>query len=431
MGITEKEKRVLNAVDKATDEIFDFAKQAQKKPELGYKETETGKLVQKELEKMGITCQTGLALTGVRGRIGTEGGFHVCVIGEMDAVLNSGHPDADAKTGAIHACGHHGQLAAMLGAAYGFAKTGIIEKLGGAVDFFAVPAEEYIDLDYRRRLKKDGKIRFLSGKQQLIYEGAFDDVDAVIMVHAQPDMPEAGVCVHGKNLGFVEKQITFRGVPAHAGEPFNGINALNAAALAILGIHANREKFRDEDKIRIHPIITKGGDAVNIVPSEVCMDSYVRGANMEAIKKASADTDRAIYGAAQIVGAAAEIKTTAGYLPLIQDRTLGEVFCGAARELLPEDRIFEDIDSVGSSDIGDLSRLLPCIQPTVGGYRGALHSDEFCVADAKAAYIVPAKIIALTVMRLLENNAEIGREVKRQFRPSMTKEEYINNLENI
>jgi metal-dependent amidase/aminoacylase/carboxypeptidase family protein len=97
------------------------------------------------------------------------------------------------------------------------------------------------------------------------------------------------------------------------------VNALNAAALAILGMHANRERFHEEDKIKVHPIITKGGDVVNSVPDNVVMDCYVRGATMEAIKNASADTDRAVMGAAQMVGAQAEIHTEMGYLPFCRD----------------------------------------------------------------------------------------------------------------
>ena len=94
--------------------------------------------------------------------------------------------------------------------------------------------------------------------------------------------------------------MTFKGKAVHASKPYDGINALNAAALAIIGMHVNRERFREEDKIKVHPIITKGGDVVNSVPDNVVIDCYVRGATMEAIKNASADTDRAVKGAAQM-----------------------------------------------------------------------------------------------------------------------------------
>ena len=249
-----------------------------------------------------------------------------------------------------------------------------------------------------------------------------------MMVHAQGNAPEAASYVHGSNMGFFGKTVTFRGKAVHASTPFDGINALNAAALAILGIHANRETFREEDKIRIHPIITKGGDVVNSVPDEVCMDSYIRGTNMPAIERASECADHAICGAAQMVGATVEIETSCGYMPLKQDRNFGEIFKEVSAEFLPADKIYEDVDVIGSTDVGDLSHLLPVIQPSVGGFEGILHSTDFHITDENAAYIIPAKIMAITAVRMLENGAALGKKIKEAFTPLMTKEEYINTL---
>lgn len=428
MELTKRMQAAVKAIDEKAEAIVQFGNQIWATPELGYKEKKTGERVREEFERIGLSTESGMALTGLRAKTGNGKGFHICIIGEMDAVLCGGHSAADTATGAAHACGHNAQLAAMMGAAWGLMSEGVMDGLDGTVSFFAVPAEEYIDLDYRRSLRKEGKIRFFGGKQQLIYEGVFDDVDIAMMVHAQPDSPQPCVFVHGGSLGFLEKQITFHGHAVHASEPFDGINALNAAALAILGIHANREHFREEDKIRIHPIITKGGDAVNVVPAEVCMDSYVRGASMPAILAASQDTDRAINGAAQMVGAAAEISTAAGYLPLIQDRLLGEVFRDAATCFISEEQIYTGIDMVGSTDMGDLSHLIPCIQPTVGGFSGMLHGENFCVSNPETAYILPAKILALTVLSLLENQAEKAKQITRSFCPKMTKAEYLQKL---
>ena len=344
-------------------------------PELGYKEVKTSTKICEIFDAYDIPYETGFGITGVKATLeGNGDGPHICIIGELDAVPCVAHPLVDKESGAAHACGHGAQLTNMIGAAIGIKQSGVMEKLPGKISFFAVPAEEYIDLDFRRGLREEGKIKYFGGKQQLVYEGAFDDIDIVMMVHAQPNTPDASVFLHGGSLGFVEKQITFKGKAAHAAYPFTGVNALNAAALAILGMHTNRERFREEDRIRVHPIITKGGDVVNTVPDEVCMDSYVRGANFVAIKNASADTDRAIHGAAAMVGAEAEVKTTTGYFPLQQDRNLGNLFGEMAKDLVPETNIFSGIDMVGSSDIGDISQLMPTIQPMVGGFDGALHS---------------------------------------------------------
>lgn len=412
MELSNIEKKVLEAIERHAEDICAWGEKIWKMPELGYKEFETSRVVCEELEKMGIPCTKGHAITGVKGVLKGKGNFNVAVLGELDAVVCKAHPAANLETGAVHACGHHAQLAAMLGVAVGFADSGVMDELAGNVVFLATPAEEYIDLDYRRSLQQEGKIQFFGGKQQLIQEGMFQDVDVAMMVHAQPDTPQAAVYVHGSSLGFVEKKITFRGRAAHASEPYKGVNALNAAALAILGMHANRERFREEDKIRVHPIITKGGDVVNSVPDEVCMDSYVRGSSMEAIQRASEDTDRAIQGAAQMVGTEADIQTVPGYAPLKQNYALGELFREVAELFIDQEQMYSGIDMVGSTDIGDLSHILPCIQPTVGGFTGELHSKEFQVADPYTAYVLPAKMMALTVVRLLEEDGRGIQAVK-------------------
>ena len=409
MELSDMEKKVIDAIDQRAEDICAWGEKLLGMPELGYKEYATSQVIREELEKLGIVCSGEHAVTGVQGMLKGNSDFNIAVLGELDAVVCKAHPAADSETGAAHACGHHAQMAAMLGVAAGLADSGVMEELAGTVVFMATPAEEYIDLDYRRGLQQQGKIQYFGGKQQLIREGAFQDVDAVMMVHAQPNTPQAGVYVHGSSLGFVEKQITFRGRAAHASEPHKGVNALNAAALAILGMHANRERFREEDKIRVHPIITRGGDVVNSVPDEVCMDSYVRGASMEAILRASEDTDRAIQGAAGMVGATAEIQTVQGYAPLKQNYILGEIFREVSEMFVPKEHIHTGIDMVGSSDIGDVSHILPCIQPTVGGFEGELHSKEFKVTDPYTAYVLPAKLMALTVVRLL---ADGGRRIQ-------------------
>lgn len=198
-----------------------------------------------------------------------------------------------------------------------------------------------------------------------------------MMLHAQGDEKEAKLYVRGHNLGFTAKTITFRGKAVHGSTPFDGVNALNAAALAILGIHANRETFREEDRIRIHPIITKGGDAVNSVPDEVCIDTYVRGASYAAIQKGNAAVERASKGAAAIIGAEVSFENIPGYLPLKESAELSEIFERNAAELIGRENIIYGREITGSSDIGDLSCIIPVIQPSIGGFAGALHSKEF------------------------------------------------------
>jgi len=429
MSLSALENRVIEAIDKNSEKIISIGKSILKNPELGYKEFETSSLVKKYFEELGLDVTDNIAYTGVKGQLGNKKDFNVALIGELDSVVCFEHPDASFPSGAAHACGHHAQLANMLGAAIGLAQRGIIDERCGKVTFMAVPAEEYIELEYRQKLKDEGKIKFFGGKQQLIYEGEFDDVDAAIMVHAQPETPQNAVFLDADSLGFVMKNVTFKGKSVHAAKPFDGVNALNAAALAILGIHTCRERFREEDKVRVHFIITKGGDIVNAVPAEVTLECQVRASNVEGLKKASADVDAAIKGAAMMVGADVDIESIVGYQPFNLDTNLGKAFEDVALEFMPGENIRHDVSMTGSSDIGDVSLLLPTIQPMVGGFTGQLHAKEFGSADDYTAFVLPAKLMALTAVRLLENGAILGKKIKTDFKPKMTKEDYLKLLE--
>jgi amidohydrolase len=348
----------------------------------------------------------------------------VAVIGELDAVTCTNHPKADRVTGAAHACGHNAQIASMLGAA--MALSAVKDELDGDVCFFATPAEEFVEMGFREKLAERGDIKFFGGKQELIRLGEFDDIDMAMMIHAEATEKNA-LLLNGGSLGFVAKTINFIGKAAHAGgAPHEGINALNAAMSAMMCIHAQRETFRDEDRIRVHPIITNGGELVNTVPAKVTMETYVRGASLEAIYGAAAKVDRAIEGGSYAIGATAEIKTYKGYLPLLQSESISALMEKNA-EYLPEmPEIIQGVDMCGSSDVGDLSHLIPTIQPTMGGFYGKLHAEDFAVANERSAYLDTAKLMALTVVDLLCNGAEKALKIKADFKPKLTKEEYVN-----
>lgn len=425
MTKNELKKIVGEAIDAAQDEIIEIADKILKNPEMGYKEFKTAELVKKTFEKLGIEYRSELAVTGVKGRMkGKSSDVTVCVMGELDAVISKTNPDANPETGAAHACGHNGQIANMLGAAFGL--SAVKNELSGDVCFFAVPAEEFVELGEREALANEGKIKYFGGKQELIRLGEFDDVDMAMMVHAHGNDGEPMVSVDGGSLGFVAKTIDFYGKATHGSTPYEGVNALNAATLALACIHAQRETFRDEDKVRIHPIITNGGELVNVVPANATIETYVRAASFEAIKDASMKVDRATEGAAHAVGATSRVKNFKGYLPLKQSKALSALFAGNAKQFVPEDRIYHGIDMTGSSDVGDLSHLIPTIQPTVGGFVGALHSADFHATDKYLAYVVPAKLMAYTVIDLLADDAAVAKKIKQEFKPLLTKEEYFN-----
>lgn len=426
MTKAELKAKVCEIIDTRAEDIYAIGEKILKKPEMGYREFDTARLVAEEFEKLGIPYQAGLAVTGVKGKLAGKNSLaKIAVIGELDAVISPTHPEADPTNGAAHACGHNVQIAVMLGAAMGLSK--IAPYLDGDVCFFATPAEEYVEIGYREKLLERGDIRFFGGKQELIRLGEFDDIDAAMMVHAQGSTPQREAFLDGSSLGFVAKSVDFLGKAAHAGgAPHEGINALNAAMSAMMCIHAQRETFRDEDKIRVHPIITNGGELVNIVPSKVTMETYVRGANFSAIRDAAGKVDRAIEGASYAIGAKCNIKTYKGYLPLKQSDALSRLFEENLKALPYAVNIHHGVDMVGSTDIGDLSHLMPVIQPTMGGYNGNLHALEFGVSDKEFAYLGAAKTMAMTVIDLLFDEAKEAVSLKKNFTPLMTKEEYLS-----
>jgi len=409
--------KIIKAIDDNREKIIALGEDILRTPELGYKEFKTSERVQKEFDSLGIPYRSELAITGVKGTVGNpDAKINICIIGELDAIKCFEHPFANPETGAAHACGHNAQLACMIGAAYGIVKSGVLDEIDGKITFFAVPAEEFVELEYRERLVADGKISRMAGKQELIALGEFDDVDIAMMIHSHALTPTPNVYVEGTSLGFDTKQITFEGKAAHGSEPFNGINALNAAMLALMGINANRETFRDEDRVRIHPIITNGGDLVNVVPDKAVIETYVRGATAKAIEDASAKVDNAVNAGAMAVGAKCSIKNVKGFDPLIQDANLSKVFEENARLFVSEENIFHGVNMTGSTDMGDLSLIMPAIQPTMGGFDGALHSKEFTIKDPETVYITASKILALTAYDLLKDGAKRAIEIKENFK---------------
>lgn len=453
----EVKRLALAEIERKREEIISLGEEILRHPELGYQEYRTSALVRGRFGQAGLADIRTCALTGVRAMLygnAAPDPVCLCVMGELDAVLSPAHPFADPATGAAHACGHNAQIAGMIGCAYGL--TAVKKYLGGNVCFLAAPAEEYVQLDYRLKLRSEGRIRYLGGKQQLIAEGAFDDIDMAMMVHGETreqrgaesqdsfsgsddfggtgsignmsGISRSACSVHivpnPVSSGFIGKNIRFTGKEAHAGgAPWDGVNALNAAVLAMDAIHMQRETFRDEDKVRVHPIITKGGDLVNTVPADVRLESYVRAASVEAMTAANEKVNRCINGAAYAIGAGAEIEDLPGYLPMDQNPLLADIFAANAKELLPDASVESVLPFCGSTDVGDLSCLLPAIQPTVSGFIGAIHSCDFRIADPVPAYLVPARLMAMTAIDLLYGDAASAYEIKRKY-PRRTKEYY-------
>ncbi len=425
---TGLKQSICAAIDRNAERIIALGERIRRQPELGFKEFKTARLAEETFLGLGLKPRGGLALTGVRAEVaGAKDGPTFALLGELDGLVVQGHPIADPETGAAHACGHNAQMAGLLGAAMGMLEAGAFTHLAGRVVFFAVPAEEYGDVEWRVQQARAGRIEFLGGKPELLRLGHFDDVDLAMMIHttSQPDMKKAGVAA--SNNGCIVKTVRYIGRASHAGgAPHLGVNALYAANIGLSAINAIRETFRDEDSIRVHPIITHGGSQVNVIPGEVRLETYVRGKTVEAILEANRKVDRALRAGAMAMGAAVEIETLPGYLPLFNHMGMAELFKANAAAVLGADQVTESGHRSGSTDMGDISHVMPTLHPYMGGATGSGHGADYAIADPKVAYVEPAKQLALMAVDLLWDDAAGARDILKAWKPRMTKEDYLS-----
>ena len=235
----------------------------------------------------------------------------------------------------------------------------------------------------------------------------------------------------GQN-GFIGKLIEYRGRAAHAaGAPDKGINALNAAMMGVMGVNAIRETFRDEDCVRFHPIINAGGDLVNVIPDFVKMESYVRAARLDALTRYNSAINRALKAGADAIGATCEIQDLPGYLPLRPDQNFRDVLRANAQTVFGADNVVEGAHNAGSTDMGDVSHLIPVVHPWVGCARGILHGANFTLDNKEAAFIKTAKVLAMTIIDLLADDATEARRICDSFKPVLTRQTYCEYMDTI
>ena len=424
------EKKILEIIDQNRDRILEFGRDVYKHAELGYMEERTSGVFLKMMQKLGLSTNKNLALTGVKAYLHTgNSGPVLALLGEMDGLPMPDHPYANPETGAAHACGHHCQLTGVAGAAVALTDPEVMAALCGDVVFFAVPAEEVTNQEYKEQLIREGKIAYRSGKSELIRTGAFDGIDLCISHHSANEISFGGSSANG----VLAKTVRYYGKSAHAAvAPESGVNALSAANLALQAIGMNREGFAEKDKIRINTVLTEGGTAPGMIPEKAKIEALIRGKNIEAMEKASKVADRCFRSGAIAMGAGIKIETSVGYLPEKSTRAPGEII-DMARELLPKREVRDDPwehHLYGSSDLGDLSSILPLIQFHTGGISGALHQTDFDIVDEEEAYILTSKLFALSAYRLLRNGAKLAEEYRRNFRPVFSgRKEYCDYIE--
>ena len=423
-------KKHLDHARKHRQLILDTLDYIWANPESGYREWKTHRYLADTFRALGYELTEAGDIPGFytvldTGRPGPE----VVVFGELDSLIVPTHPDADPQTGAVHACGHAAQCAALTGIAAALKEPGALDGLSGRIRLCAVPAEELIEIEYRMELQKKGIIRYLGGKTEFLHRGYLDGVDLAFMVHTATGKEFAA---RSAQVGCLSKRVIYRGKSAHAGgSPWHGINALYAAQQGLGAINAIRETFRERDYIRVHPIITAGGSAVNAIPDHVVLESYIRGISFEAMADANRRVNRALAGAALSMGGNVDIQDTPGYAPTRQDPGLMSVAEDAAHAMGYS--FFRDpAPSTGSTDMGDVSQVMPALHPHCPGAAGTAHGSDYCIADPDAACLVSAQWQLVMLHLLLENDARRARDIAANYTtPFSSVRDYLNYLDTI
>lgn len=423
-------KEITKAVEKNRQLILDSERYIWNNPETGYKEIKTSAYMEKIFKDLGYELVIPGDIPGFYTVIDTgRPGPEILIFGELDSLICPTHPECDKETGAVHACGHNAQCAALIGIAAALKEEGILDKFSGKIRLCAVPAEELIEIEYRKELINQGKIKYYGGKSEFLRRGYFDGVDLAFMVHTGIDFMAKSSAV-----GCIAKEIIYKGKAAHAGGvPWNGINALYAATQGLSSANALRETFKEKDCIRFHPIITHGGEVVNAIPETVKIESYIRGSNFEGMIDANKRVNRALTGSALSIGANIEINDFPGYAPLVNNKEMINVAKEASEmiEGAPEFKVL-DVINTGSTDMGDISSVMPAIHPYVPGIKGTSHGNDFYIGDPELACVLSTKFQMAMLLVLMGNGAEKAKQIVADFKPSFaSKEEYFDYIEKI
>ncbi len=422
---------LMNAVDKYRDLILEAERYIWQHPETGYREEKTSQYMKDVFTRLGYELECPENLTGFITRIDTgRPGPELLILGELDSIICPNHPEADPVTGAVHSCGHNAQCAALIGVAAALKEPGALNGLSGRIRLCAVPAEELLEIEYRSQLRAEGKIKYFGGKPEFLSRGLFDSVDLAFMVHTSMDVPS----VQKGSVGCMAKRIIYKGVAAHAGgSPWDGVNALYAANCGLNAVNAIRETFRERDIIRVHPIITHGGDMVNAIPETVRLESYVRGSSFEGIASANKRVNQAFTGAALSIGANIEIIDIPGYAPLYNDADMMQVVKEASEIAMPdlEFHMGTGIGS-GSTDMGDLSCIMPVVHPYAPGAKGKSHGNDYIIEDPELACVTCAKWQLAMVSLLMGNGAERAQKIVDEYKPLFeSKEAYLAYMDSL
>ena len=426
-------EKIVAGVEENRELILEVERHIWKNPEIGYKEWKTSEYLEGVFRRLGYEVKPVGEIPGFTAELDTgRPGPCVAIVAELDSLLCPEHPEADPQTGAVHACGHHCQSAYLVGCAAAFAGEGALDGLCGSIRFMGVPAEETIDLEFRNALMEQGKIHYVAGKVEFLYRGLFDGVDLVLFAHVL-DHEERLFAIDEGSDGCITKHFEFIGKAAHAGfAPHEGINSLYAATVAMTACNAMRETFQEKDYIRFHPIITSGGVAANAIPGVTKLDTYVRAATFDRMLQTNRRINQALSAAAASMGANVLIHDIPGNMPLTNDRRLSGLFAQTVEELFGAGKVTQKPWNCGTSDLGDISCLMPTIHPYMAGASGNGHGADYAIDDPEKACVNPAKVLSAMTAKLLAGDGALGREIAEAYQPVFScREDYFRAIDAI
>jgi amidohydrolase len=375
------------------EDLVALGRELQSTAEPGFFEFRTHALLSARFREAGFTVEEFPGMPGFSATAdGRLSGKSLALIADMDGLPSGGG-------GYAHLCGHHQQMAALLGTALRLREAS--PALLSRTAFLAVPAEEYVELERREELRSRGGVERLSGKQELIRRGAFRGFRWVISTHSSGITgPRAAGSVLAMN-GFDVLRFAFRGRAAHAGSaPHLGRNAQNAACLFLQACAFLRETFPEDRHIRIHPVMRlKPDQAVNLIPDAAFVESYARALDDAAVEETAGKLAAAAGACGAALGVEVDTERLPGYAAFHADPALSDALRASAAETGAA--FVEEGFSAASSDMGDVSRVVPSVMVGLPGSNGLLHNPEFRITDEEAAYRFPAEILAVLVRRVL------------------------------
>ena len=401
----------------------------------GYREWEASDYLAALYEKQGYTLTRAGNIPGFYTDVDTgRPGPKVLVFSELDGLEIPDHPHANPKTGAAHACGHHAQCAALYGVAVALKDPAVLEGLSGSIRLCVVPAEEGVSMKngFLQDLIDKGIVRYSGGKREFYARGYFDDCDLAFMIHTGGGSHKFSI-KPGCNGG-VRKTARFIGKNAHAGAPRHGINALQAANLALSSINVLRDTFNNYDFVRVNSILTEAGTVVNAVPGVTVLETQVRANKVDICRDINKKISRAIAASAASIGAKVHISDRAGYLPGKYDKNLIDVMLEGMAEVVGAENakyIAEPWDT-GCTDMGDLSQIMPAVHAFGSGGAGAAHGPTYHIFDFDSACMDSAKAQVMILRKLLENGAARAKYVVANAKPTFTdKQAYLAQLDSL